>query len=110
MFVDIDCGYTCEANEFQCANGGCIDLEWRCDNFPDCHDGSDELNCSTGKFCCTIVSHVSFMFIRTLQLGEVVLDRKCQCQQCYNYIIVLNAIGGGNHNASQRKSEGCRKS
>lgn len=74
MFVDIDCGYTCEADEFQCANGGCIDLEWRCDNFTDCHDMSDERNCSIGKFCCTIVNLVMAMFVRTLHVGKVVMD------------------------------------
>ena len=101
MFVDIDCGYTCEADEFQCANGGCIDLEWRCDNFPDCHDMSDERNCSIGKVCCTIVSLVTFMFTRPLHLGEVVMDRKRQFKQYFSYIIALN---GGNHNASRWKS------
>ena len=32
-------------NEYTCGNGECIDLEWRCDEENDCHDGSDEFNC-----------------------------------------------------------------
>lgn len=35
----------CEPGQFQCENGGCIDLASRCDAKPDCSDDSDELNC-----------------------------------------------------------------
>nr|XP_022341960.1 basement membrane-specific heparan sulfate proteoglycan core protein-like isoform X4 [Crassostrea virginica] len=36
----------CSANEFQCANGNCIEMTFRCDGVSgDCRDNSDELNC-----------------------------------------------------------------
>ena len=36
----------CSANEFQCANGNCIEMTFRCDGVSgDCTDNSDELNC-----------------------------------------------------------------
>ena len=40
----------CRPGEFQCAVGGCIDISKRCDNVPDCADGSDEEGRICGKF------------------------------------------------------------
>ena len=37
---------SCVGNEFQCNIGNCIPEYWRCDFYPDCVDGEDELNCS----------------------------------------------------------------
>ena len=42
--------YTCNTDiEFQCRNGECIALSWKCDRDPDCGDGSDEIDCNDGK-------------------------------------------------------------
>ncbi|XP_015230707.1 PREDICTED: low-density lipoprotein receptor-related protein 2-like [Cyprinodon variegatus] len=48
---------SCASNEFQCTNGQCINIEWRCDGTKDCTDDSDELNCpppscSSQEFRC----------------------------------------------------------
>ena len=37
----------CNETEFSCYNANCILLEKRCDNFPDCLDKSDEVDCHT---------------------------------------------------------------
>lgn len=41
---------TCRSDQFQCANGPCIDLKWKCDFSKDCTDGSDELGCGPCDF------------------------------------------------------------
>uniref|UniRef100_A0A8V5GXN2 Uncharacterized protein n=1 Tax=Melopsittacus undulatus TaxID=13146 RepID=A0A8V5GXN2_MELUD len=35
-------------DQFQCKNGHCIPMRWRCDADADCMDGTDEENCGTG--------------------------------------------------------------
>ncbi|KAF3847223.1 hypothetical protein F7725_020251, partial [Dissostichus mawsoni] len=39
-------GKVCDAYTFQCANGVCVSLEWKCDGMDDCGDYSDEANCA----------------------------------------------------------------
>lgn len=38
----------CAGDEFQCKNGHCIPIRWRCDADADCIDGSDEERCENG--------------------------------------------------------------
>ncbi|XP_031565922.1 uncharacterized protein LOC116301061 [Actinia tenebrosa] len=38
-------GFTCNKDEFQCANGHCISNNQRCDNDFNCLDNSDEIGC-----------------------------------------------------------------
>ncbi|KAK7883186.1 hypothetical protein WMY93_029360 [Mugilogobius chulae] len=39
-------GKVCDAYTFQCSNGVCVSLEWKCDGMDDCGDYSDEANCA----------------------------------------------------------------
>ncbi|XP_057695606.1 sortilin-related receptor [Corythoichthys intestinalis] len=36
----------CDQYTFECANGECVSLEWKCDGMDDCGDYSDEANCA----------------------------------------------------------------
>ena len=36
----------CSHTQFHCRSGECIFQRYRCDNFPDCPDASDETGCS----------------------------------------------------------------
>ncbi|MBN3300436.1 SORL protein, partial [Amia calva] len=38
---------TCDSYSFQCVNGMCVSLEWKCDGMDDCGDYSDEANCGS---------------------------------------------------------------
>ncbi|KAG7282266.1 hypothetical protein CRUP_033793 [Coryphaenoides rupestris] len=45
--IPTDSGKSCDDTyTFQCANGVCVSLEWKCDAMDDCGDYSDEANCA----------------------------------------------------------------
>ena len=47
-------GYVCSKDNFQCANGQCVDLRQRCDSDFNCLDHSDERGCKclTNELTC----------------------------------------------------------
>ena len=45
---------SCAATEFRCRDGSCIGNSSRCNQFIDCEDASDEMNCSECPSCCPV--------------------------------------------------------
>ena len=46
IFANIVLAYSyCDSDSFECENSVCIFSEYKCDNYDDCGDNSDERNC-----------------------------------------------------------------
>lgn len=56
IFLQHGCDLKCDNDQFQCKNGHCIPIRWRCDADPDCMDGSDEENCGSSSKCVLLLS------------------------------------------------------
>ena len=49
LLWSVYCLVNCSANQFQCVDGKCIPIHYKCDSYIDCFDRSDEWGCR-GKF------------------------------------------------------------
>lgn len=65
MYLLLSCLYAgppCKPDQFQCANGLCIDSTWTCDGQDDCKDWTDELNCSKLTFAIADETQISGIY------------------------------------------------
>jgi hypothetical protein len=71
---DDDNGYcyrSCTEHEFQCTDGSCISLTWKCDLEQDCMDGSDEVNCSESDKSILFFCHTHQLNLREEHCEDV---------------------------------------
>ena len=59
---------TCDQEEFNCGDGGCIDIDEKCDGAADCRDRSDE------RFCETIKTDMNY----NSNVGDTSINMKTQ--------------------------------
>jgi hypothetical protein len=65
------CYRSCTEHEFQCTDGSCISLTWKCDLEHDCMDGSDEVNCSESDKSIQFLSHTHQLHLREEHYEDV---------------------------------------
>lgn len=66
---------TCDVTEFACQNGNCILSDSYCDGNDDCHDGSDEVNCTK----CDLSKEIFCATWKTCLPKTKQCDRKIDC-------------------------------
>ena len=54
----------CSADEFNCDDGGCVNMTSRCNGKLDCEDRSDEIECDQ------VVTDVGYMKVKILKLRK----------------------------------------
>jgi len=66
MIMIFPCFRSCTEHEFQCSDGSCITLTWKCDLERDCIDGSDEVDCGE----CDKYIHLNIVMIGFIWAGN----------------------------------------
>jgi hypothetical protein len=87
-FFTVKNGAKCGSNQFICeASSHCIPLIYRCDNQPNCEDGSDEFNCKGKSSRVMIVGSVCWNL-----LFKTIVQWKYYRFDNGKIIIILNMI------------------
>ncbi|XP_020802668.1 basement membrane-specific heparan sulfate proteoglycan core protein isoform X4 [Drosophila serrata] len=74
---------SCADNQFRCHNGDCVQGSARCDGYPECSDGSDEINCAGSLEC---------------QPNQF----RCDSGQCVNSAVRCNGISDCRDSSDER--------
>ena len=53
----------CPADHFDCKDGNCIKMEWKCDGRVDCVSGDDEKTCTSSGFKFDVLKFLLFALV-----------------------------------------------